>query len=521
MKTKKSEITIVFLILVAALFVNIYFGFSKAGFHEDEYYTYFSSNRSIGLYQPDRQWQDRQTILDEFVVKPGEGFNYGLVKLVQSWDVHPPFYYFIFHTANSLVPNVFTKWTGIVVNIIAFVISFFLLYLLLKRLKAPFEVEILTLVFWALNPQTVSCNMLIRMYAWLTVFILACAYTHVRFIQDYDKVSKKDLMIKYLIPIMAVSYVGFLIQYFYLFFFFGIGLGTFVWLIRTKKEIKQAFIYAGLCAVSLMLSVITYPASVRHMLGGYRGNEATSSLFSLGDTGMRIAFFVGLLNNYVFAGGLIIVLFFIIGGMMYRIIHNKKSVKISDSGIVLSFAAFVYFLLTAKSALLVGSASNRYEMPIYGLLILIFVYDLYLVLDNVGNKMIMYGVSLALMAFLLKGFLYDHNVLFLFEEDKAKIEYARDNKDEVAVVMFKSATAYNVWRLTDELLEYDEVYYMDVANTEKIEDPKVTGADKIILYMADDDCDNEAMDNILESCPRIEGYVYVHSEDMWTTYELE
>ena len=58
---------------------------------EDEYYTYFSTNRSLGLYQPDREWQDKQTILDEFAVKEGEGFNYGLVKLVQSWDVHPPF----------------------------------------------------------------------------------------------------------------------------------------------------------------------------------------------------------------------------------------------------------------------------------------------------------------------------------------------------------------------------------------------------------------------------------------------
>ena len=86
---KKS---IVYIILIVSVLLSIFFGFQKSGFHEDEYYTYFSSNRSLGLYQPDREWQDKQTIYDEFSVKPGEGFNYGLVNLVQSWDVHPPIY---------------------------------------------------------------------------------------------------------------------------------------------------------------------------------------------------------------------------------------------------------------------------------------------------------------------------------------------------------------------------------------------------------------------------------------------
>ena len=66
----------IYLIMFIALLVNIYYGAQKSGFHEDEYYTYFSTNRSLGLYQPDREWQDKQTILDEFAVKEGEGFNY-------------------------------------------------------------------------------------------------------------------------------------------------------------------------------------------------------------------------------------------------------------------------------------------------------------------------------------------------------------------------------------------------------------------------------------------------------------
>ena len=120
------------LIYVASVVLSLYYGVQKAGFHEDEYYTYYSTNRSIGLFQPDREWQERQAVLDEFAVKKGEGFNYGLVKLVQSWDVHPPFYYFIFHTICSLVPGVFTKWTGIITNLIAFTIAFISMCLLME-----------------------------------------------------------------------------------------------------------------------------------------------------------------------------------------------------------------------------------------------------------------------------------------------------------------------------------------------------------------------------------------------------
>ena len=114
----------ILIVFALSLAVNLYYCFQKAGFHEDEYYTYFSSNRSIGLYQPDREWQDDLTILTEFTVKPGERFNYGLVKLVQSWDVHPPLYYYIFHTVCSFFPLEFTKWSGLITNLIAFLLSF-------------------------------------------------------------------------------------------------------------------------------------------------------------------------------------------------------------------------------------------------------------------------------------------------------------------------------------------------------------------------------------------------------------
>ncbi len=517
------------LILIMSLALSIFYGFQKAGFHEDEYYTYYSSNRSIGLFQPDREWQDSQTILDEFTVKEGEGFNYKMVKLVQSWDVHPPFYYYIFHTLCSFVPGQFTKWPGIITNLIGFVIAFLFMCLLMERLKVPFVVELMTLIFWGLNMQTVSSNMLIRMYAWLGAAILACAYFHIRLIQDYDNnsLSLKEFIIKSLLPVMVCSYVGFLIQYFYIFFFVAIGVMTAGWIFFIRKDLKNALIYVGACAVSLGLAVITYPSSLRHMFGGYRGGDASGSLFDLSNTWMRVSFFVGLFNDFVFASGLLIVILAIFLGVLLKITSRKRreaknaGKKIRADITILAVASIGYFLLTAKAALLVGSASNRYEMPIYGLLILLILLDAYYVFSDMDNPMLIYAFAAVLAALLLKGHVSDHRVLFLYPEDTEKIAYAAENSGQVAVVMFNPATPQNVWRLTDELLEYPKVFYMDEENVEPISDKEVTEADRIILYVADDELQNEAFENLFSSCKKLTVMENVFVEDMWSTYEVK
>ncbi|MCR4902443.1 MAG: hypothetical protein K6A23_06265, partial [Butyrivibrio sp.] len=224
---------------------NIYFGYQKEGFHEDEYYTYFSSNRSLGLYKPDRQWQSSQTIANEFMVLPGEGFNYSLVSLVQSWDVHPPLYYFIFHTLCSIAVGVFSKWTGIAANLIAFAISFCLMILIMQKLKLSKPLQLIIIAFWGFNPMTVSFNMFIRMYMWLNVFVLLCTYFHLRFVMETMDGEKADMplwkqWLTYILPIMVVSYLGFLTQYFYMIFFFFMGVGTAMYLLTSKRR----FVYA-------------------------------------------------------------------------------------------------------------------------------------------------------------------------------------------------------------------------------------------------------------------------------------
>ena len=97
---KKENRIYLFLFLLVwciQMLTAVYFCCQKQGFHEDEYYTYYSTARTYGLMIEDGAWMEREAYFDEFVVLEGEGFQYGLVRLVQSWDVHPPVYYWLFH----------------------------------------------------------------------------------------------------------------------------------------------------------------------------------------------------------------------------------------------------------------------------------------------------------------------------------------------------------------------------------------------------------------------------------------
>ena len=54
MKRKRIFVEIMAVLLMAQLGVMLFYGNKKAGFHEDEFYTYYSTNKTAGLFVNDR-----------------------------------------------------------------------------------------------------------------------------------------------------------------------------------------------------------------------------------------------------------------------------------------------------------------------------------------------------------------------------------------------------------------------------------------------------------------------------------
>ena len=564
----------------------------KSGFHQDEYYSYFSTNRSLGFYYPDREWVDTDTLKNEFEVVKGEGFNYGLVHLVQSWDVHPPLFYDLLHTVCSVTPGVFSKWQGLIVNLIAFIISFILLEKLANSVGMSRDLRLILMFAYGFNPMTISCVMFIRMYMWLTVFVLALALCHMRLIslikkyyagselagyklaKPFDAAFKKGFVINVL-GIAVISFLGFLTQYYFLIYMAMMGFAFGIWFLflmpknRKKKnttgaeaenENQQPVTIEGLlndqefvaqaasmaerfmyivvygigCVLALGCAVLVYPASLSHIFRGYRGQEAQAAFADGSNILERFGFFYGLVRDYLFSGfAWIIIVLMVIAliGLFFLIRIKGEKDKLHIAHIRILVAATVgYFLLVAKTALLLGNTSNRYEMPIYPIMLLLAVYFTRVGMRAiVGNRQV-FGIGIPVLAtFVLfaiitvKGLYIDQNVLFLYQEDSARISYAKEAEaaGTPVVVMFNEKTPDNIWRLTDELLNYDKLYYVSEDNTGEINDAELEAADEIIVYAADHDNKDALMDRVQGLNADFSECEELYSKDMWTVYLIK
>ncbi len=545
MKRKRYFFIAMAVMLVLQLAVLCYYGNRKTGFHEDELYTYYSSNKTAGLFVNDRQWMDGEQLRNELVVLPGEGFRYDVVRQMQSWDVHPPLYYYLFHTACSLAPGVFSKWLGIGVNLIAYVGSYLLLaycaYLASSQ-NSGRMLAFLTCLGWGFSCGVISGVMFIRMYQWLTLFILLCTALHLR------AVVRQDFRIRsFLLPLALTVFLGFLTQYYYIIFHFFMGVGFCIYLL-SKKKVKTLFAYGISCGAGLAAALVYYPAALSHIFRGYRGTEAVSEFGDASNTLDRLRFFCGLLDDYELNGTLSIWLL-VIALLAVTVIYLNKRGKCSlgilkPQIVLLLFAAAGYFFVVSKTALLLGASSNRYQLPVYGIVIFLLLYLVWSCAERLaeaygglrkgdGIRIIFSGV-LTISLLIINGTALDivsakkgleesSKVLFLYEEEKETLDFAREHKDEAAVVFYNEASSDHIWWLSNQLIEYSRVYLAGLENSDPITDKTLTESDCLLVYMADYENQEERLKELMERNDHISSYQQVGEKilGLWTLYKLQ
>ncbi|MGN0365598.1 MAG: hypothetical protein ACI4E5_06610 [Suilimivivens sp.] len=527
MNIASKKRNLIFVVIMAVLLLGqlallFYYGNQKAGFHEDELYTFYSTNKTAGLFVNDRQWAQQEELRNDFVVLPGEQFRYNVVKQMQSWDVHPPIYYYIFHTACSLFPDVFSKWLGISVNMIAFVGSFLLLaygaYMAAGEQHGKM-MAFLSCLGWGFSSAVISGVMFIRMYQWLTLFILLCMDLHLR------AMKKQDFRIlSFYLPLSITVFLGFLTQYYYIIFHFFLGAGFCLLLLKNKK-MKELLAYFITCAAGLGLAICYYPSSLAHIFRGYRGTEAVSEFSNASNTFERLRFFYGLFDDFVMNGTLSIWLLLICIGLVTRGYLKKRgkvkgSLLNASAGLML-FAALGYFFTIAKTALLLGETSNRYQLPVYGILIFLILYVTWKLADGmIGNYRIMAG-ALALVLVLIDGLaLKNDRVFFLYTEEKEIMEFVKEHAEEPVVVFYNEASADHVWWLSDELIQYPKVYFASQGNRELIKDETITNSRRLLVYVADYENQEECLKGILRVNKNLKSYQVVGEKKLWTLYEF-
>lgn len=483
------------LILIVILLIQVscllYFGSLKKGMHFDECFSYFNTNNSCGCQAYDRTFVSSDDIMKDFYVKKGEGFNYPFVVQLQSYDVHPPLFYLALHTLCSFMPGTFTLWQGLALNIFYAVITSIFIYLSVSRYLDNKYIALVLCFLCAINTGTV-CNVLyIRMYCLMTLFIWISIYLHIR-MSEFEEFNKLEW--KYVILNGALAFLGFMTHYFYLVFLFFIE--AFFWLPKLfswKKNYKGIIKYGIGILSGGILGVLFYPACLGQVNSGYRGQEVKSYLFDLSDFKGRLRFFGGLMNEYVYQKWIYLFLMIFVLLFLLSYYRLRKDNKLFNNGGVY-FQCFLipflgYFLISAKCSLVGDQTMIRYQLPIYSLGIVTIGIGIYACLKESFRSLRLKIITGVLITLLFLGFnisgIINKNVFYLYTEQEHMENVAEEYSQYPCVYIYHNEdNKYFLWNDALQLAKYEDVYFVNSNNEEKIDEVKINSASPVVVYVS-------------------------------------
>ena len=517
--------------IVLQLAVALCFCMQKQGFHYDENYSYYSSNVTYGLNPPDGDWLSGSTIAEEFCITPGMGFNFPLVAQMQSFDVHPPVYYFLLNIICSLSSGIFSKWQGLSLNLIFFVISELLIIAIANKVGNKNKaITWFSLALFGFSPAIISGITFIRMYMLLTSECMALILLHMNMLTDIKNRSSLSRFVKYLIQIAVTVYIGFLTHYYFAVFAFFVAAFTTLYLFFSKNTRKTSYIYAITVIAGLLSAVLSYPASLRHIFRGYRGTEAMGAFFDMNNLSDRMGLFVGLIDDYVLNRTFyILLLIILLAYVQVRFMNKRVSPNLCFG---LSFITAVgYFAIVMKTALMNYEEAVRYEMPIYGLLIILIVVSLYSLIINTSPvtegdsrdgqvQRLLVGVILAITLVMQFKGLYDGKVLFLYPEEKSEKEFATEHKDDVIIYVYDNDNKWKMWDNAHELEQYNRIYCIEMNHEGGIDNRELLEAKHAYAYVMRYDAGKQLIHRFITDNPNLHTAVLIEERGFADIYEL-
>lgn len=454
-------LTVFFLCILMFYFIN-----QKQGFHEDEIFSYGSSNyRYDNVYRPygyaeasqdvfyNQVWNSKNKItniknyffhydtlktdetlskeipifrqkedaLTYLTIGKGDVLNYFSVYYNQARDVHPPLFYFLVHFVSTIFYGQFSKYIIFTINLVFFVGTLWIIKKIMEKLDIK-KMAIPTMILYGASMGCISTVMFQRMYMMLTFFSVLYLYLTIKFVQEDFKIEKKY-------PWIFTILFGFLTQYYFCIYIVFVFLLVSAYLL-TKKEYQKLGRYFLVHVIAAVIGILFYPASIYHIFFSYRG---------LGD-GREVAKPIIQSCIYYFSQiyklfGMKHLLFLIL--VLYFILILKNKVKIDCKKIFycsLIFLPSVMYLFTiAKIAPFLGEDyTSRYIMLLFPI---IAVGVAYLFSFATKKQGIFFTISLLLS---VNGLYYNEPV-YLYKDYQKAMDIATIYKDDYFVYVYDNS----------------------------------------------------------------------------------
>lgn len=374
-KMKKSVLVLILtIIILIQILARMYVGFQKEYFHIDESYSYSLMNYDkIDITNNEdfyNNWHTKDYYIDYLSINEQEKLDWRPVYENQKNDVHPPLYYLLLRIAASFTINDFTKWTGIILNIIISVFSSILVYLIAEKLFKNQKMALLTCLVTGLTIGALETTAFIRMYELANFFVLLISYLHIRLY------SKKEITIKDLLFIGLSILLGSLTHY-YVIIYTAIIFIIFVIKYILNKEYKNLIKYILCFAIAAIMSLAIFPYSLTHIFGGYRGQEARSNLLNPENVFANLALYLYILSKNLL-GNLVVPVIILYTILVISKERIKKERNKNELNIIL-IPTVVYFILVAQIS---AYKELRYIMPILSTAMICVIYTIYSLLKQ-------------------------------------------------------------------------------------------------------------------------------------------
>ena len=425
---QKRGVLVVLIIIQTVFYVII--GCQKQYLHIDEAYSYGLANYDRVEIQDNEDfydtWHTKAYYQDYLSVQEDEMGDYTPVYENQKNDVHPPLYYLLLRIAMECHMNQFSKWTGIIINIVLYAGITICMYLILQKLLKQPQLAMVLAFVSSMTLASLSNVVYIRMYTLSTLTILVTTYLHMRWWENKST--------KCLVAIGISVLAGILTHYYYLFFMASLYV---LFVIKLRKERKWIGYYTVTVLLAGLLSLMIFPYSIQHMFFGYRGQGVINSLKNVPELFGSFWVHIGNLNYYAFNGLLGCIAIALVGIILYKKIDRKSDVAFTKREKellqILYVPAIFYFLMAAM-----GSPWRvlRYIVPVCGLLFVIVIYCLYKQLRTVVSEKMSYILFMILFGLMIITPCIFHMEPELLYRDRKEIVQTVTDKHDIPTIYF-------------------------------------------------------------------------------------
>ena len=513
LKVNYKYIIVIFVISV----VMTFFMTKKEGFHEDEMFSYGSSNYAYdNVYRPygkedetnifvkekimngniiqnlkyyliDHRdvkdetlasiksefvptWRSSDEANDYLTIQPKDALNYGMVYYNQSCDIHPPLFYFLVHTVSIFFMGHFSKYIIFSINLVFMILSLWTIKNIFEKLDKK-HLIVPALILYGFSMGAISTVIFQRMYSMLNFFVLM-------FISANIDIIKKDFDIdkKLWNKLTWIVLLGFWTQYYFCIVAGVVAVLVLIGVIR-KQGKQGAITYILKYLKMAVIGVLLYPLSINHIFFSYRGVGKAEMARGFGEKLVEYLNMIGYSFSVPVLAIAICLILLAMAVAVKSVIDKKVDKNALGAGAII-FSVICYVCVIVKvSPELQDANIIRYIMCVLPLIII----SILLLIDTViKNKNVLkynlVGISLVISVY---GLMFSEPA-FLYKGYAKYLEIAEENKEDKFV--YVGDTVFNHIQSMPEFATYSESLILNESQLDVLEnDSKLSEENEFIL----------------------------------------